>query len=58
MGAIRSAAMVKALKLILEKGYSAAEAARKTGLTRGAISQTAEYKEMRAKRAQPQTGEK
>jgi len=50
--------MTKALKLILEKGFTAAEAARKTGLTRGAISQTAEYKELRSKRAQPQTGEK
>lgn len=56
MGAKRSAAMDKALKLILEKGMSAADAAKKTGITKGAISQTPEYKTHRAaqKAATPQ----
>jgi predicted transcriptional regulator len=48
MGAKRSAEMIKALKLITEKGFSAADAAKKMGLTQSAISQTAEYKAHRA----------
>lgn len=48
MGAKRSVEMAKALKLILEKGLSAADAARKTGITKGAISQTPEYREYMA----------
>ena len=44
----RSAAMVKALRLILVRGLSAAEAAKITGITKGAISQTPEYRAHRA----------
>lgn len=36
--------MTKALKLIIKDGKTAAEASRITGITKGAISQNAEYR--------------
>lgn len=47
MGAKRSAEMVEALRLVLQQGISAAEAARRTGVTKSAISQTPEYRRHR-----------
>ncbi len=43
MGAKRSAAMTKALQKVLAGQMSAAEAARRFELTKGAISKTPEY---------------
>lgn len=44
MGAKRSEQMKVALKLIFERGYSQAKAAREVGITQGAISQTPEIR--------------
>lgn len=44
MGAKQSAEMTKALKLIIQGGKTAAEASRATGISKGAISQNAEYR--------------
>lgn len=44
MGAKRSAEMKKALSMVLEQGFSQAEAARTVGLTKGALSQTPEIR--------------
>lgn len=44
MGARQSAEMTKALRLIIKDGKTAAEAVRITGISKGAISQNAEYR--------------
>lgn len=44
MGAKQSAEMTRALKLIIRDGKTAAEASRITGISKGAISQNAEYR--------------
>lgn len=44
MGARQSAEMTRALELITKQGKSAAEAARITGVTKGAISKNATYR--------------
>lgn len=49
MGAKRSAQMVEALRLIMA-GKTAAEAARLAGVTKGAISKTREYRELKETR--------
>lgn len=50
MGAKRSEEMKWALKLILEQGKSPAEAARLAGVTKGAISQTPEYRKFKGEK--------
>lgn len=53
MGARTSQAMLDALALI-KSGHTAAEASRQTGISKGAISQNAEYRkfiEAKAKKA-------
>lgn len=44
MGARQSAEMTEALRLIKTEGKTAAEAARITGVTKGAISKNATYR--------------
>jgi DNA-binding transcriptional regulator LsrR (DeoR family) len=49
MGARESEAMKRARELVIAQGLSQAEAARRTGLTRGAISKAAWYREWKIK---------
>lgn len=49
MGAKESGAMIKARKLIMEKGVNPAQAAKKVGLTRSAIYVSKWYKEWKSK---------
>lgn len=44
MGAIRSAEMTEALRLIFHEGKTAAQAATATGITKGAISKNVDYR--------------
>lgn len=47
MGAKQSAQMKAALKAIIRQGMTAAEASRKFDVTKGAISQNAEYRKFK-----------